>query len=260
MYSRAFLRFWWVLALGLAAAIAVGGLVAKRHKAATYSTYSQLLVDSAQHPFLRSALGQGSSGPTTAKSAKAATDAGVGLLSPSGEGQVLVNAANFYPMLIQSDVVKAYREKTYGVIPGTVKAKAIGATQGINRYVPSIFPIIEIDATAPSADDAIRLATVSATSFGQWLRKQQDANSIPDRQRIDVLPIVMPGTATETKNTRYSLALIAGIAVFAVFLGLAVLLDRLIVPTSREVEERDRVEVKEPPRVEVGTRVTNYTA
>src|ERR1700733_4985217 len=119
MYSHAFLRFWWVLMLGLAAAVAVGGLVAKRHRPPTYSTPSQLLVDSAQHPFLRVSVGSETS-PSTSTSAKGVSS------HPANnpDTQALVQAANFYPMLINSDVVKQYREKKFGGLPGTGKARA----------------------------------------------------------------------------------------------------------------------------------------
>jgi hypothetical protein len=258
MYSTAFLRFWWVLLLGVVAGVVAAGAVVKHHKATTYSASSQLLVDSAQHPFLRSALGAGASAPTS-KSSSAKSASGAGLLSPSGDAQVLVNAANFYPMLIQSDVVKTYREKHFGVIPGTVKAKAIGATQGINRYVPSIFPIIEIDTTAPSAADAVNLASVAAKSFEQWLTQQQVGKEIPDRQRISVLPIVTPTGASAQNHHHYSLAIIAGCAAFALFLGLAVMLDRLVPVRNRELLEEPHPEPSGPPRIEVSHRIGNYT-
>jgi hypothetical protein len=258
MYSTAFLRFWWVLLLGVVAGVVAAGAVVKHHKPTTYSASSQLLVDSAQHPFLRSALGAGASAPTTSKGSSAKSGSGSGLLSPSGDAQVLVNAANFYPMLIQSDVVKAYREQHFGVIPGTVTAKAIGATQGINRYVPSIFPIIEIDTTAPSSADAVNLASVAAKSFEQWLTVQQVGKDIPDRQRISVLPIVTPTGAAAQNHHHYSLAIIAGCAAFAAFLGLAVMLDRLVPVRNRELLEEPHPEPS-GPRIEVAHRIGNYT-
>jgi len=249
MYSRAFLRFWWVLALGLAAAVAVGGLVAKRHRPPTYSTSSQLLVDSAEHPFLRVSVGA-SPAPQAGASGKAAVSSHP---ANNPDTAALVQAANFYPMLINSDVVAAYRVKHFGVIPGTVKAKAVDATQGQNRYVPSIFPVIEIDSAGPTASDAIGLSTATANAFQKWLSARQAAEGIPLKQRISVVPIVMPETATAVKHTRYSLAIVAGAAVFAAFLGLAVVLDRFVprrrlaeAPDERHIEQR-RVEVAHRP-------------
>ena len=248
MYSRAFLRFWWVLALGLAAAVAVGGLVAKHHRAPSYSTSSQLLVDSAQHPFLRVGIGGQTTGSATASTKVTAPHAG----GNTPDTQALVQAANFYPMLINSDVVKTYREKHFGIMPGTVKARAVDATQGQNRYVPSIFPVIEIDSTGPTAQDAIGLSTATASSFQRWLAERQTAEAIPAKQRISVVPIVMPRSAIVVKHTRYSLAIVAGVAAFAAFLGLAVVLDRFV-PRRRAVEAPDD-RIIEQRRVEVAHR------
>jgi hypothetical protein len=251
MYSRAFLRFWWVLLLGVVAAVVVGGFVANRHKSPTYTTHSQLLVDSAQHPFLRVSVPASSGAPTSSSTATAAKSAKT---SATPDTQALVQAANFYPMLINSDVVQAYRLKHYGAIPGSVHAKAVDATQGVNRYVPSIFPVIEIDSSAPTARDAIRLATTTASGFQRWLAVRQKQEAIPAGQRISVVPIVMPTAAQESKHTRYSLALVAGAAVFAAFLGLAVLLDRAF-PSRKRAEAPDERHVEQPGRVEVAHRV-----
>jgi len=251
LYSRAFLRFWWVLALGLVAAIAVGGIVAKRHRPPTFSTYSQLLVDSAQHPFLRTGITANPGGGKSTTSSKLATNIHQ---SVSPDTQSLVSAANFYPMLINSDVVGQYRQKHYGVIPGVVKAKAVDAVQGQNRYVPSIFPVIEIDSAGPSAEDAIQLSTVTAEAFQKWLVERQNSEAIPAKQRISVVPIVMPTTATEVKHTRYSLALVAGAAIFAVFLGLAVLLDR-VWPRKVTAEAPEERYPESARRVDVAQRI-----
>ena len=42
--------------------------------------------------------------------------------------QVLVNAANLYPLLIQSDVIAKLRRDTYGPTPGTVTATALASS------------------------------------------------------------------------------------------------------------------------------------
>ena len=58
--------------------------------------------------------------------------------SEAPDTQTLVNAANLYPLLIESDRIKAIREAQAGKIPGTVKANALNSstnTFGVFRPV-----------------------------------------------------------------------------------------------------------------------------
>ena len=65
----------------------------------------------------------------------------------------------------------------------------------------------------------------------------------------------MPTTATEVKHTRYSLALVAGAAVFAIFLGLAVLLDRVWPRRVTAEAPEERYSEGAARRVDVAQRI-----
>ena len=89
--------------------------------------------------------------------------------------QTLVNAANLYPFLIQSDQIARYRESLYGMTPGTLTALAHNAsTNTYGVYHPSPLPIIDVTAKAKLAsnpshpsDDADAWREAMAASTGE---------------------------------------------------------------------------------------------
>ena len=137
-YFRAFLRFWWILLIAIAAASAAGVAVAKSHGRVTYSATASLMVDSPASPFLRTSITnripqapRSKSVPvktqsTTASSGskKASKTVTVGskivdipqppqVQTRTPDTQILVHDANLYPVLIQSDQVAALRQQTH---------------------------------------------------------------------------------------------------------------------------------------------------
>jgi hypothetical protein len=265
VYARAFVRFWWILLIGAAVSVAVIVGVAKKHKPPTFYATAELLLDTADHPFLRTSIVRAAPQGTRTQVVRvpgSSTTQTVTVPDPtqyvveSPNTQTLISAANFYPQLIDSDPFKAFRAKLFGQLPGNIYPTAIGARQGMNRFVQSPFPLIQLVAIASRPVPAKHLATATAIAFQKWLIVQQRGARIPPSQRISARPLVMPALAYKKAHKHTGLAVLAGVAAFAAFLALAAGLDRVL-PRRRSVasEVRDYVEPPSTREVEVPTEV-----
>src|SRR5436190_16825111 len=143
-YVQACRRFWWILVIGLVAALAVGYEVAKHHSAPTYSATLKMIVDSPSRPFIRTGVTTITTQPARTQIVKTPIKHADGSVTyrtqvvtlpqssavtdQTPDTQTLVSAANLYPSLIESDAVAALREKQFGPINGTVTATAEFAT------------------------------------------------------------------------------------------------------------------------------------
>jgi capsular polysaccharide biosynthesis protein len=247
-YVRAALRMWWLVLIGVLAGGYVAVHVAKRHKPPTYGASAQLMVDSTERPFLRTGITQttqGQPGGTKVKTVPG-TGATVTTTTPSQptqssqqepNTQILVQAANLYPILVTSDPVTALRQKVYGDIQGTVTAKALYANAGVVRFTPSQFPIIEIDTVSKTDKNAQKLANTTALTLRHWVTKNQRQGQVPKSQRIVLRPLKTATTSVKQTNSRLGLALLVGAGVLAVFYALAVVLD-LLVPSRRRKQSQ----------------------
>lgn len=243
LYARAAVRMWWLLIIGLVAAGYVALHIKRNHKPPTYSASAQLFVDSTERPFLRTAITQ-TSQPAQKSRVNVKTVPGTGATvttttpatpSQSTEQQpntqILVQAANLYPFLVNAAPVMNLRTKLYGNIPGTVTAKAMFANNGVVRFTPSQFPIIEIDATSKTNADAINLANDTSLALRHWVTRNQRQAKVPRTQRIVLRPLEVATTSTKTTQSRLGLAIIIGAVVLGVFYAIALGLDLLL--TSR---------------------------
>ena len=113
---HALARFWWIVAAGLVAAILVALVVVGRQPSALYTASENVLVTSASAPYLRTVQTGQAAQPPAAKTKKKAPV--TSSTSPT-DTQSLVNAANLYPLLIQSDAIAKLRASLYGPAPGT---------------------------------------------------------------------------------------------------------------------------------------------
>jgi hypothetical protein len=270
VYARAFLRFWWLLLIGVAAGVAVLVYVAKHHKPTTYTAGAQLLVDSGDHPYLRTSVLKAQpqkpqvvrppSGKAAANGASTQPEPTTAAQAPLYVAQapntsVLLEAATFYPKLVNSDQFTAYRQKLFGAMSGSVFASAVGSAARGKKAGLAAFPIVQIGATAGTAAGAKRLAATTAIAFRRWVAHQQTAARIPASQRILLRPLTTPAKAGAIEHKHNGLAALAGIAVFAAFLAVAVGLDRLR-PRRRPVAAVITEDYEELPRpVQAGTHV-----
>jgi chemotaxis protein histidine kinase CheA len=246
-YLRAAVRMWWLVLIGVVAAGFVAVHIAKKHKPPTYAASTQLMVDSTALPFLRTGITQTqqASGGRVQVRKVPGTGATVTTTTPAQPAQstqeqpntqILVQAANLYPLLVTSDAVTALRTKLYGNIPGTVTAQALYSNNGAVRYTMSQFPIIQINSVSKSSTDATKLANTTALTLRRWVMKDQRGAHVPRSQRIVLRPLVMSKVAVEQKHTRLGFALLVGVGVLALFYALAVVLDWLL-PSKRRKEQ-----------------------
>ena len=226
--ARAVWRFGWLIVIGACIAALVPMLMLYKPKwpptprtRPTYVAKMQVLVDSPTGPFLRTqpkVVGQ--------SQARNVTPSSTNPVVPSvSDTKSLVDAANLFPLLVTSDEVAAIREKKFGVIRGQVAAKALFASQGVNRYRPGSVPVMEITAVARRPNPAVRLATGTATAFETWLANRQEQSNIPPNQRIVLRPIQAP-TVAKTGTAGMGLPILVGLAILGAFMGLAIALDR----------------------------------
>jgi hypothetical protein len=237
--AGALVRFWWLVVVGIAVGVFAAVLVYSLESEAKHTATTRVFVSSPSAPYLRTQQTQ-SSAPRvrTVRKPKGGTRTVQQPPTASSEApdtQTLVNAANLYPLLIESDRIKAIRESQAGTIPGTVKANALNSsTNTFGVFRPSTLPVDEVKATSRTAADAAELATATVTAFATWIKDQQRAAGIPSAQRIIVTQLEEPELTT-TGGPSLGLPLFVGALVFLGFCGLAVIADN-----ARPVRDRER--------------------
>lgn len=244
-HVHALVRFWWLLLLGIVAGAVTATVMVYRvelgwppeippqlteRTAMTYQASTELLVDSPTGPYLQAGvrLTEPAGAPGKSSAQEGASPAAASQSEPTviADRKALVEAANLYPLLIESDEVAAIRERTLGPLPGRVRAKALYSLQGENRFRPSVLPVIQIAAAAPSPAAAIRLTQGTAKAFTVWLARKQKQAKVPPRQRVVVRQLRVPRAAIATGGPSYGLPLLAAVAVFGMFAALAIILHR----------------------------------
>jgi hypothetical protein len=269
-YFRAALRFWWLLLAGAA----VGSLVLLvsvyrvekkwpprfvTKNPPTFTATTELLVDSPSGPYLRTATDKPTSikGLATKNGASSSAPTVTTEQGPAVPTKPLVDAANLYPLYIESDEVARLRIKRFGNIPGSIDAKALYSVRSQNRYRPSTLPVIQITGTAKRPKNAVALAEATAKAFTSWLGQRQAQAHIPPIQRIIVLPLHAATHAARQSGTHYGLPLLLAFVVFGAFVGLAVVLDHMFPrrPDAAAVgAEVGEAEEEAPPSLSVASR------
>jgi hypothetical protein len=248
-YLRAAVRFWWIILVGIAAACITGLLLTyhvdrfwppqlSKSTQPVYSASTELLVDSPSGPYLRTVSKQATGALRSLKSGKTSTTPSTSEGTPVTETKPLIDAANLFPLFIESDAVYAIRRKLVGDIPGAVHAKALYSLQGATRFRPSVVPVVQISATAPKAKFAIALTQGTTRAFELWLGRAQARANIPPSQRIIVRQLRVPRNAVATGGPSYGLPGLASLGVLALFVALAFLLDQRLPRTVVGAEPR----------------------
>ena len=214
--ARALTRYWWLVVLGLILGAGAAVFVYKQEAKPKYTATTNLFVNSSSAPYLRTQ--QGSQPPTKTKTGNSAAKA-------TPDTNTLVNAANTYPLLIQSDRIAKVRTDHYGNIEGVVTANALNATTNTyGVYRPSPLPIIQVKATSTTATKAEQLVDATVGAFQLWMRQQQKQHQIPASERISVQQLSSPTVATVNARSK-GLPLFIGALVLLACCGLAVLAD-----------------------------------
>ena len=248
--AGALVRFWWLILLGVLAGAAAAGAIYKLEAPAKYTATSQVFVNSPGQLYLRTQ--QTTVTPQPSRTRPVRGKSGVVLKSVqqpatssngSPDTETLVNAANLYPLLIQSDRIKKLRIALIGQVPGTVKANALNATtNSFGVFRPSSLPVVEVVATSKFPGDAQQLANGTVRAFQTWLLKEQRGAGIPSAQRITVAQL-QAAKVTTTGGPTYGLPLFIGGLVFLGFCGLAVIADNA---KPRRVRDEDEAEAEAP--------------
>jgi hypothetical protein len=252
-YLGALKRFWWLCVIGLVVALAAAFLTVysvslstfKVHHRArpTYTASALLLVNSGANPYLRTAVTltpPSANSVSAAKTARASTSTSATLGAAAAPTQAarppvvhapdthtLVQAANLFPLLIQSDQITRQRVKMFGKLSGVVTAKAVYSFVTPSRFKQSSFPVIQVQAAAGGPKAAKRLAQETTLAFTSWLVSSQNSSRVPASERILVQELQAPRGAIATGGTKKSLPLAVGVIVLALFLGAAIVLDRV---------------------------------
>ena len=221
-------RFWWVLVVGVLAAVA-GAVAVAGTASPVYSTVAELLVTSNEAPYYRINV-ETSAEPRDratggARASAARTSAAPTSLSPP-DINTLVRAANLYPFLIQSDLVANERRRLFGEVSGTVTARAIFAVSGINRFESSEIPIIQVIGEGSTPREATRITQSTSEAFISWINGTQDAARLTSRDRVVIQQIRRPNEVVMSGGTPTSLVLLVVAAILGAAGLLAVVLNR----------------------------------
>jgi hypothetical protein len=252
VYVRGLLRFWWVVVIGLGVAL-FGAIVSVEHirfsappkltsrAHVTYSSSAQLLVDSPTSPFFRTAISKVVGSPRTI--AKPATSKGgspttvtipAQVQTQAPDTTVLVNAANLYPLIIESDTIAKLRTKLFGELPGSVSASAaLSSATPFGPYRPSPVPVINITAVSTTPRGAERVAQQTVVAFERWLRDNQQSAGVQKGDRIIIRELQSPLSALTIGGTSFTTAAVVFLAVLAAFAGLAIVLARVLPERER---------------------------
>jgi hypothetical protein len=252
--AGALARFWWLVVAGIAAGALVAVLVYSLQSQAQHTATTRVFVSSPSAPYLRTQQTQTQApGVRTVRNATGGTRTVKQPPSSSSEApdtQTLVNAANLYPLLIESDRISSIREAQTGEIPGTVNANALNSsTNTFGVFRPSSLPIVEVKATSRTAENASKLATATVTAFQTWILDQQRGAGIPSAQRITVQQLQAP-VLTTTGGPSWGLPLFIGALVVLGFCGLAVVADN-----ARPAREREPASESAPPGTAASPRL-----
>jgi len=266
---RPLARFWWLPVLGLAIAVVAGVQVLDQLRPGwppklverspmTYTATALLFVDRPDHPFLatraieRSAAGYTLrlSCPQTSSGDRKCTYVPVPIEQTNHtvdpDATTPITNANIYPLLVESDQVRAFRDKRFPGLPaGTISATAYGARDltptatplqrggGRGGFVPSHYPLVEVSATADSRRDAGVLAAATSQAFVEYVQAQQQAEAVPDNARVVVQILKAPPLGVPASSSKTPKALVAALATMLGCLILPFVLDAAIPPRRR---------------------------
>jgi hypothetical protein len=270
-HFHAFGRFWWLLVIGAGVALIAGvstvadisaGVPPKVTYRAqpTYSAEQLELVTAKNNPYLRTQqrtvvtrTGQAQRPPARSSTGAVTTtptpQSVIQLQAPDVD--VLVRAANYYPYLIQSDQVVAIRNKRFGPLEGQVTAAALNSFSTASRFRQSTFPIIQVMGTASTPKQAKKIAVATVAAFREWLTKSQNSARVPENERVLIQELQRPEKVIATGGPKHGIDLIVGVLVFALFVGGALVLDKLFPRGRRRGATGGTVEMREANQLEL---------
>lgn len=257
-YRRTFARFWWILLLGvLLAGLAGVAVVVNERDQRTYLASTRMLVTSSEAPYFRIGTTDFIEAPQPeSTNGEEQTRGAPVLVTDTPDTATLIQAANLYPLLIESDQVQSTRERMFGPLAGNVSARAIYAVATPGRFELSDVPVIELTAEAQTGGEAIALSEASSKAFIRWISQQQETAGVEESERIVVEQLRTPQQAIASGETPITLVGLVGLAVMGAFVALAVALDRIF--PRKPGPEPERVEKPVAERVDTPIEVTEH--
>jgi capsular polysaccharide biosynthesis protein len=238
-------RFWWLVLVGVVAGVAAAAFLIERQPPPKYQATATVLVTSPSAPYLRTA--QPALGGAAAKAPAKGKKAPSAPAATAPDTQVLVNAANLYPLMIESDKIRKLREQLFGKLPGRVTANAFASsTNTYGVYHPSPLPVIVVTATSRKPGTATKLVDDTVETFRTWVGQRQADAKVPASQRIMVEQLRV--RVATLKSSSFSMPLFAALVVLAAFCGIALLADRLRPAPRAAVTPIEREETPMAPR------------
>jgi hypothetical protein len=144
---------------------------------------------------------------------------------PAGDLGRLTSLANLYVQLANSDAIRKL------VVQKAPKPASILATQNYSfspTYYSSPLPMLTITGTSTSRRNAIATAQIGVDVLTAYLKQQQVAANIDDRQRVVLQELVSPRKTTVVNATKKTLPVVVFLTVMLAVTGLAFVLENLL--------------------------------
>lgn len=133
------------------------------------------------------------------------------LVDPFGK---TVNMAPTYAYLASSDEVLRRAEHRLGRVKEKVSSRALRDA-----------PVIEVTITGSEADHTLRVASVLAASFRDYIEEQQLNADVPPKERIQLRVLSAPKEAKRLRSGAVELAAVSFMAPFLACLGFALAIE-----------------------------------
>jgi len=157
--------------------------------------------------------------------------------------------AFLYAELATSDPVRRLILRS-GPIDGKVIAEPVLAENGIT------LPLIDVTATAGSAEGAIALAQRAATALDRYVEQQQRSFDVPATDRVLLLRLLRAEEATLTKPRPKTIPVVVFLVVMAGTIGLAFLLENMRPSVQLVTEKEEKRKPEESVSIEPRRRVS----
>jgi capsular polysaccharide biosynthesis protein len=163
--------------------------------AEVWQSESQLLITQADYPY-----GQNESPPQTS----------------------LASLSPVYATLANGAVVQSEIHKNAAGTPGKVKAG-----EAVDVATSSGLPFVNLVATAPTREDAERLATVAGSTFQTYVARQQALARIAPRRRVQLSAVLSAGNTKLIEGHKLSIPILVFVAVLIAIVSLIFLKENL---------------------------------
>jgi capsular polysaccharide biosynthesis protein len=224
LHLRVLWRFKIVLAVGIFVALFLALLAATKASAKTWKSDATLFVTQPGFPWGRTVIQYLPGNTATGKPSV-----------PTADPQRLSSLTALYAQLATSDPVAPWLKG----VERRHEQLTVTAVPAPQYSTPTLLPLLQIEATAPSKARAMALANRASTSFRTWLAQQQATAEIPPAERVVVEPISRADTAQRVGGSGKTLPVIVFLAVLAATIGVIFVLENLRAGNAADAADTD---------------------